>query len=149
MNYKIWLKISSILMILTGLIHSISLFESYIPVNETEIMLLNLADNYKFDMGNGIVNTYNDHLIAFSICFTIFLLSSGLTLFYLTSKISDLKVLLGATWIYLTAFMGCFISMFLFTFLPPIICAGAIFLALCVSISLLLLSKKSAKTTNL
>ena len=46
-RYKFWLWLAVVFLLLTGAIHSIGLFISPVPANETERQMLKLMSTYK------------------------------------------------------------------------------------------------------
>jgi hypothetical protein len=66
----------AILLILLGLVHSLSLLEKQVPANETERQLLDLMSNYKFDV-MGSMRSMNDFLRGFSVAFMVGMIGLG------------------------------------------------------------------------
>ncbi len=66
----------AIVLILLGLVHSLSLFEKQVPANETERQLLDLMSNYKFNV-MGSMRSMNDFLRGFSIAFMVGMIGLG------------------------------------------------------------------------
>jgi hypothetical protein len=64
------------MLVLMGLVHSISLFQKQIPANDTERQLLNLMSNYKFNL-MGSIRSMADLLKGFSVSFTFSALGFG------------------------------------------------------------------------
>jgi hypothetical protein len=62
--------VGSVLLVLLGLVHALSLFEKPAPVNETERQLLDLMSNYKFNLMGSMRSTDN-LLRGFSIAFML------------------------------------------------------------------------------
>jgi hypothetical protein len=117
--------------LLTGAIHSISLFISPSPDNETERQLLALMASHKLDMGS-FHPTMGNLFTALSSCFSFLCLLSGLTIGYLLKRKTAVDILQGVVVIHLLVMAGCFIVIVFFTFLPPILLTGlcVLFLAL-------------------
>jgi hypothetical protein len=73
MTYK-WGKrlftAGAIVLILLGLVHSLSLIESLVPANETEKQLLGLMSDYKFDL-MGSMRSMDNLFRGFSISFML------------------------------------------------------------------------------
>ena len=63
-------------LILLGLVHSLSLLEKPVPANETERQLLDLMSNYKFNV-MGSMRSMNDFLRGFSIAFMVGMIGLG------------------------------------------------------------------------
>jgi hypothetical protein len=132
-DHKFWAKISAVLMLLTSFFHSLSLFVSTAPTNETERQLLELTTSYKVDAGAGFHPTFSDLFTALSACFSLLCLLGGALLIYFVIKKLDHQIFRGVLNIYLPVFGICFTLMAFFTFLPPIIFTGLIFVSLLVS----------------
>ena len=66
----------AILLILLGLVHSLSLLEKQVAANETERQLLDLMSNYKFDV-MGSMRSMNDFLRGFSVAFMVGMIGLG------------------------------------------------------------------------
>ena len=58
----------AIVLLLLGMVHSLSLFEKPVPANDTEKQLLDLMSNYRFNL-MGSIRSMNDLLRGFSISF--------------------------------------------------------------------------------
>ena len=58
----------AIVLLLLGVVHSLSLLEKPAPANDTEKQLLDLMSNYKFNL-MGSIRSMNDFLRGFSISF--------------------------------------------------------------------------------
>ncbi len=129
-NFKFWTKVSAVFMLLTGIFHSISLFVSSAPRNETERQLDDLVTNYRIDAGAGFHPSYSNLFTALSSCFTLLCLLGGITLFYLLRKRTADETVAGIININLVIFGICFAMMGYFTFLPPIVCTALIFVSL-------------------
>jgi hypothetical protein len=132
-KYSIWLKISAILQLLTALLHSIGFFVQLEPQNETEKQMLTLMDTYKADIWLGFTPTFSNLFLSMSVCFTLLCLFGGCLNFYLLRKKTDLEILKGVILINLVIFGICFVVMAIFTFLPPILSTGLIFVALIIT----------------
>ena len=129
----IWLKSAAIFQIITGGIHSLSLFQRLQPQNETEKQLIDLMYNHRMEAGAGFTPSLGDLFLALSSCFTLMYLMGGLiNLFLLRHKLSD-SLWKGMILIQIIFFGIGFIMMYSFTFLPPIILTGLVFVLLLVS----------------
>ena len=71
--------------------------------------------------------------IALSSCFSLLCLLGGLTLGYLARVRADAKLLKGVVGVHLLVFAICFGVMVVFTFLPPIVLTGLIFVSLLIT----------------
>lgn len=129
-RYRFWLWTAVVLLFLTALIHTSTLFIQPVPQNETERQLVNLLANYKQDFGAGFQRTMKDIFQALSACFSLVSLLGGLTLWYLARQQTELRILKGVVGIHAFVFGICFAVMAAFTFLPPIILTGLIFFCL-------------------
>ncbi|HEY4611920.1 MAG TPA: hypothetical protein VII11_02945 [Bacteroidota bacterium] len=129
-RYTFWLKTAIVFQLLTAAIHSLSLFVTPVPQNETERQLLDLMTNYRQDAGAGFTPSAADLMKALSSCFSLVCLLGGLTNAYLLKKNVSVEILRGMTGIQLLVFGICFAMMAFFTFLPPIVLTGLIFVSL-------------------
>lgn len=129
-RYTFWLSAAIIFQFVTGILHSMSLFVAATPENETERQLLGLASTYKMNAGAGFAPTYGNLFTAFSSCFTFLCLFAALTNGYLLWKQVEPNVMRGILAINIAIFGVVFLMMTVFTFLPPIICTGLIFVNL-------------------
>lgn len=129
-KHTFWLKAVIAMQFLTGFLHSLSFLNNPEAANESERQMLDLMRNYKMDLGAGFQPTMNDLMNAFSISFALFLFfTAALNLYLLKNKLSS-NILKGVVGINLIAYIICFITMSLLTFLPPIVCTGLIVLFL-------------------
>lgn len=69
-------KAGAVLLILLGLVHSLSLIEKSVPANETERQLLDLMSSYKFNL-MGSMRSMDNFLRGFSISFMLGVLAIG------------------------------------------------------------------------
>jgi hypothetical protein len=69
-------RTGAVVLILLGLVHSLSLLEKPVPANETERQLLDLMSNYKFNV-MGSMRSMNDFLRGFSIAFMVGMIGLG------------------------------------------------------------------------
>jgi hypothetical protein len=129
-NYLLWLRISSILQIITGCVHAMSLFRSPVPANDTERNLNELMTTYRPDLGPLFHPTMSGLFTALSSCFTFLYLLGGMTILYLLTKGISAHIWKGLVSINLLVFGAAFLVMLMFTFLPPIIMTGAVFISL-------------------
>src|SRR5215813_4441764 len=131
-RYTLWLWIAIVFMLLNATIHSMTLFISPAPQNETERQLVQLMTTYRNDFGAGFHPTTQNLFTALSSCFSLLCLLGALMIIYLLKKRVGAEVMRGVVLINLLVFGICFVVMAVFTFLPPIILTGliALFLAL-------------------
>ena len=132
-QYRVWLWSAVVFLLLTALIHASTLFIQPGPQNETERQLLDLMSTYKQDFGAGFQRTTKELVTALSACFSLVCLLGGLTLGYLARKRADAPFLKGVVGIHVLVFGICFALMVKFTFLPPIILTGLIFVTLLIA----------------
>jgi len=137
-RYRFWLWTAVVLLFLTALIHTSSFFvPPPAPQNDSERQLLDLLADYKQDFGVGFQRTMKDIFAALSACFSLVCFLGGLTLCYLARKRPELGILKGIVGIHVVVFGICFGVMAAFTFLPPIVLTGLIFLSLLITYLLL------------
>ena len=79
----------AVMLVLLGLVHSLSLFEKPVPANPTEKQLLDLMSNYKFNV-MGSMRTTDNFLRGFSISFMLSALGLGALDLALCRERSDL-----------------------------------------------------------
>jgi hypothetical protein len=125
-RYTFWFWAAIVFMFLTGAIHSIGLFISPAPANETERQLIDLMHTYRRDLGAGFHPSTQNLFTALSSCFTFLCLLGGLTNAYLLRKKAAADLLKGIVRINLLIFGACFIVMAALTFLPPVVLTGII-----------------------
>lgn len=132
-KYSFWLKTAAILQILTGCLHSLSLFANPQPSNATEKQLIDLMNTYHFDFGAGFTPTMANLMTSFSVSLSLFLLFAGiLNLFLLRSRVA-VETMNGVIQINLMFFGLCLLTMIFLTFLIPIVCLILIVLALIIA----------------
>jgi hypothetical protein len=68
--------IGAVVLVLLGLVHSLSLFEKPVPANDTERQLLDLMSNYKFNV-MGSMRSWDNFIRGFSISFMLSALGLG------------------------------------------------------------------------
>jgi hypothetical protein len=79
----------SVILIVLGLAHSISLFEKTVPANETERQLIDLMTNYRFNL-LGSMRSMDTMLRGFSVSFMLTPLALGALNFALLRERSGL-----------------------------------------------------------
>lgn len=134
-RYTFWLWLAVAFQLLTGVIHSLSLFITRDPatLNATERQLFYLMTEYKADMGAGIHRSAGQLFKALSSCFSLLCLLGALTNIYLLRKRVAAGLVKGLTGIQLLVFGICFGVMAALTFLPPIVLSGLVFLFLAIA----------------
>lgn len=119
------------MLLLNTLIHTLTFFFFQTAAqNETERQLLELMTTYRQDFGAGFKRSTRDLLTALSACFSLVCLLGGLTLGFLLRKQADVRIMKGVVGIHVLVFGICFAVMVAFTFLPPIVLTGLIFVTL-------------------
>lgn len=145
-NHSFWFKWAIALQCITGVVHSLSLLNDRQPANDSERKLFDLMSNYHFDFGAGFHRSMEDILNSFSIAFSLFLFFSGAINWFLLRNKLPVRTLRGLLWINLVFYAACWITMYSFTFLPPIICIGLILA--CLAMALVTIQKKKPQTGN-
>ena len=129
-NFSFWIWGIIITQLLTSFFHSLSFIAKPKPKNDTEKQMLDLLANYKMDMGGGIKRSFANLFIGVSICFTIiYVLGAALNWYFLKAGIST-EVWKGFLLIQLIVYGLVFLLQLRFTFWPPIIVTGLVFLFL-------------------
>jgi hypothetical protein len=129
-GFSFWIWGAIIAQGLTAIFHSLSFISKPTPRNDTEKQLLDLLKNYRMDMGGGIKRSFGHLFIGVSICFTlIYLLGALLNFYFLRSGISP-AVWDGFLLIQMIIYGIVFLMQVRFTFWPPIIVTGLVFLFL-------------------
>ena len=131
-RHTFWLRTSVVILMITAIVHSISLFVDPVAQNETERQLIELMTTYRNDLG-GFHPTMADLMTALSSCFSLLCLLGGLTLWYVARQNVGHGILKGIVAIHIVVFGICFAMMSLFTFLPPIVLTGLAFLSLVIT----------------
>ena len=129
-RYRFWLWLAVVFLLLTALIHSLTLFFQPAAQNETERQLFDLMASYKQDFGAGFKRSTKELVTALSACFSLVCLLGGLTLAFLLRKQAEVRIMKGVVGIHVLVFGICFAVMAVFTFLPPIVLTGLSFLSL-------------------
>jgi len=132
-SYTFWIKSSVVLQFLTAAIHSISFFVNPALKNETERQLHELMTNYYADMGAGFHRSFLNLFTALSACLPLLCILGGLTLGYLLWKQAPPNLMKGVIGINLLVFGVLLVVVFVFAFLPPVICVGLIVLNLLIA----------------
>ena len=132
-RYTFWLWVAVVLQLLTGASHSLSFFVKPIPTSETERQLLELMANYRMDMGAGIHRSMDQLVTALSACFPLLYLLGALNNIYLLRKRIDVSLVKGLVAIQIVVLGICFGVVAFFTFLPPIVLTGLVFMTLSIS----------------
>ena len=116
------------LQLLTAFFHSLSFVAKPKPKNETERQLIDLVSNYKPDMGGGIRRSFSQMFIGVSTCFTmVYTFGAVINWYFVKSELSS-ETWKGLLLIELVSYAILFILMIRFTFWPPIIVTGLVFI---------------------
>ena len=129
-RYRFWLWFAVVFLLLNALIHSMTLFIQPAAQDETQRQLFDLMANYKQDFGAGFKRSTKELVTALSASFSMLCLLGGLTLAFLLHKQTKVRIIKGVVGIHVLVFGICFAVMAVFTFLPPIVLTGLIFLSL-------------------
>lgn len=129
-RYTFWLTAAVIFQFVTAALHATSLFVKLEPANETERQMLALVTTYKMDAGGGFQPTFSNLFTALSSCFSLLCLLGGAINGWLLLKHAEPNLMRGILGINVVVFGICFVIMAFFTFLPPIVCTGLIFINL-------------------
>ncbi len=129
-SFSFWIWATIIAQLITAFFHSLSFISSAKPRNEKEKELVEITTNYKIDMGGGIRRSFYNLFVGVSSCFTlIYILGAVLNWYFLKAGISG-EVWNGFILIQLLVFGIVFLLQVRFTFWPPIIVTGLVFLFL-------------------
>lgn len=131
-RYTFWLVAAVLFQFVTAALHALSFIARPPLRNDTERQIQELVTTYRENMGAGFHPSFWDLYTAMSACFLLLCLLGGLTLGYLLLKNAGAELMRGAVVIHLIIFGVTFIIMLIFTFLPPIVMTGLIFVNLLV-----------------
>ncbi len=127
-NPSFWIWGLIVTQFLSAFAHSLSFFVKQTPRNETEKQLIELTTKYKSDLGGGIKRTFWELFIGVSVCYTVvYTLGAVLNWYFLKTGISP-GVWEGLLLIECIAYGILFLLMIKFTFWPPIIVTGLVFI---------------------
>ncbi len=129
-THTFWLKVAALFQLLTSALHSLSFVMKPEPTSETEKQLLDLMNTYKMDGGLGFSPTFQDLFTSMSASFTLLYLFGALLNWFLLRKQASEDILEGVLNIQVLIFGILFVVCAFFTFLPPIVCTGLVFLSL-------------------
>jgi len=132
-RHTFWLWTAVVFQLITAAVHAMSLFIAPVAQNETERQLIELMSTYRQDLGGGFQPSTKDIMIALSSCFTLVCALGGVINAFLLKKKASVEILTGVVGINVLIFGVCFAVMLTFTFLPPIVLTGLVFLFLTVS----------------
>ncbi|WP_276502461.1 LIC_13387 family protein [Terrimonas pollutisoli] len=129
-NFSFWIWGIIITQLLSAFFHSLSFIAPAKPRNDMEKQLVDITTNYKLDMGAGIKRSFYSLFIGVSSCFTlIFILGASLNWYFLKSNLNH-ELWKGLLLIQLIVYGIVFLLQVRFTFLPPIILTGLVFIFL-------------------
>lgn len=143
-RYTFWLWAAVVFQLLTALIHSVGLFITIAPDNETERQLMQLMMTYKPDMGPGFHPTFGNLVTALSSCFSFLYLLGALINAFLLKKNADTDLMKGILLINILVFGASFVVMVIFAFFVPVILNGLTLLILVISYLCLALARVAA-----
>ncbi len=121
MRNGLWVMLSIIFLLITGLIHSIGLVAGLQGQNEAENKLIEMMHSTKLDVGPLFSPSMADIFTALSSSFSWWYVFAGVLLIYLRKRMIDNATLKGVLGIYVIFFGTSAVVMFFLTFLPPII----------------------------
>ncbi len=130
-RYRFWLRAAAILQLLTAGIHSLSFLRQPQGTNETEKQLMDLFIHYKMTMGYGFHPSMYDLFTSMSACFSFLYLFGALANFFILSLKLNNETMKRWTSINTLIFGASFLVVILFTFLPPVILTGLVFICYC------------------
>ena len=129
-NFSFWIWGTIVAQLLTAFFHSLSFVSPAKPRNEKEKELVDITTKYKIDMGGGIRRSFYNLFIGVSSCFTLInIFGAVLNWYFLKTGIRG-EVWRGLLLIELLVFGVVFLLQIRFTFWPPIIVTGLVFLFL-------------------
>ncbi len=129
-NFSFWIWGTIVAQFLSAILHSLSFISPARPRNDMERQLIQITTEYKLDMGAGIHRSFYSLFIGVSSCFTLIFLSGAiLNWYFLKSGISG-HIWKGFLLIQLIVYGIVFLLQIRFTFLPPMIVTGLVFLFL-------------------
>lgn len=143
-RYTFWFSAAIVFQLVTGILHALILFISPEPNDETGRQLYSLLTSYKLNMGAGFNPSFSNIVTALSSSFSFLCLFAASTNGYLLFKFTEANVMKGIIGINVLIFGGVFAMMAYFTFLPPIIFTGLIFVNL---LAAFVLIQKSGSAT--
>jgi len=132
-RYTFWLWVTVVVQLLTAAVHSISLFITPAPTNDTERQLIDILMNTRLDMGAGIHRSPMNLFIALSSCFSFLYLLAALINIYLLRKKVDPGLVRGMVGIQLVVLGVYFCVAVMLTFLLPITFTGLVFVTLAIT----------------
>jgi hypothetical protein len=132
-RYTFWLWTTVVSQLLNAAVHSVTLFVTPAPKNDTERQLTELMSTYRPDLGPFFHPTMENLVLALSSCFAFFYLLGGLTNLFLLKKKAPVDILKGSVGIHLIVFGASFAVMAFFTFVFPVTLTAIVFVCLVIS----------------
>lgn len=129
-SFSFWIWGAIITQLLTACAHSLSFIAKPKPANETEKQLLDLMGNYKLNMGGGIHRNFKSLFIGVSICYTFIYIFGAVLNWYFLKPQTESQIWEGLLLIQVIIFGIVLFFQVRFTFWPPIIVSGLVFLFL-------------------
>lgn len=129
-NFSFWIWGTIVAQLLTAAFHSLSFIAPQKPRNDSEKQLIDINTKYMLDMGGGIKRSFYNLFIGVSACFTIIYIMGGVLNWYFVKAGISAEVWKGFLLIQLIAYGVIFFLQVRFTFWPPIIVTGLVFLFL-------------------
>ena len=127
-KFSFWIWATIEMQLLTAGFHSLSFFAEPQAKNDTEKQLVDLVTNYKPDAGMGFHPSFHDLFTGISISFTLLFIFGALLNIYFKRNELQAELWRGFLLIETLVFGAVFAANAFFTFAPPIICTGLIFL---------------------
>jgi NO-binding membrane sensor protein with MHYT domain len=127
-RFSFFITAAAIVQLLTAVFHSLSFFVKPEAKNDTEKQLIELSTHYHPDAGMGFHPSLRELFTGLSICFTLICLFAALLNLFFKKKNLAVPLWRGFLLIQTVIFAMLFTAMAVFTFLPPIVCTGLIFI---------------------
>lgn len=129
-DFSFWIWAAIIAQLLTAFFHSLSFIAKPKPKNDTEKQLVELSLHYKADMGGGIKRSQGQLFVGVSSCFTAIYVMGGVLNWYLLRYGIPADLWKGLLMIQAIIYGIVFLLQAKFTFWPPIIVTGLVFIFL-------------------
>jgi hypothetical protein len=131
-RYTFWLWAAVVFQFLTAVLHGIGVVSGLQPSNDAERHLIEMINSTRLEADGVFTPSFANLFTALSSCFSLLCLLGGLTNAYLLKR-GPREIMNGILPINILVFGACFAIMLCFTFLPPIVSTGLIFVCLLVS----------------
>jgi len=129
-GFRFFAWAATIMQWLTGAVHSMSFFVAPEAKNETEKTIIDLTHNYRPDAGMGFPPSFSHLFFFITISFALLCLFAGSINAWFLKKDLSAGLWNGFLLIQTLVFGILFLAMVFFTFFPPILCTGLIFVFL-------------------